>query len=404
MPALIDPVVGTVQRAGAGTDVCCPAAAGGKCAIAGKYRSGAAVAAPCGCAADYRPAVRQDGILAQAGVRIVTRVARRMLPAAENPAQLLAAVAVRFAGFISAQAGGQPLQLCVPQGDAQEAIGLESWTDTARLKRLTLQHHDPEPLNRLLAQQTAEEPNPDLAQLLVTWLADPSVALQLDGVSAERLLLPPLHTPFELVLALSLPDPDSVLLELVADPRLTPHAAPFLLEQFVASLAGQRITAALLPASERSMSPDNGGTVVDDRVNEEIAQLILAEFRDALAAPEMTLDEDFFDRGGHSLVATRVIGRLLSLHRIELNINDLFSHATARGLSVYAKRQAAAAPVRSGSLRIRAKRYRRRCHWRSTLCGRFTKLLVMMKSSTCRSPSVSSILWMKGRCARRLLT
>lgn len=295
---------------------------------------------------DYRPAVQQDGILAQAGVCVAARVARRMLPAAENPAQLLAAIAVRFAGFISAQAGGQPLQLCVPQGDAQEAIGLECWTGTARLKRLTLQHHDPEPLNRLLAQQTAEEPNPVLAQLLVTWLADPSVALQLDGVSTVRLLLPPLHTPFELVLALSLPDPDSVLLELVADPRLTPHAAPFLLEQFIASLAGQRITAAPLPVSERTVEPDNGGTAMDDGVvNEEIAQLILAEFRDALAAPEMTLDEDFFDRGGHSLVATRVIGRLLSLHRIELNINDLFSHATARGLSVYAKRQAAAAPV-----------------------------------------------------------
>ncbi|WP_346827128.1 condensation domain-containing protein [Serratia inhibens] len=294
---------------------------------------------------DYRPAVQQDGILAQAGVCVAARVARRMLPAAENPAQLLAAIAVRFAGFISAQAGGQPLQLCVPQGDAQEAIGLECWTGTARLKRLTLQHNVPEPLNRLLAQQTAEEPNPVLAQLLVTWLADPSVALQLDGVSAVRLLLPPLHTPFELVLALSLPDPDSVLLELVADPRLTPHAAPFLLEQFIASLAGQRITAAPLPASEWPMASDDGGTAVDDGVDEEIAQLILSEFRDALAAPEMTLDEDFFDRGGHSLVATRVIGRLLSLHRIELNINDLFSHATARGLSVYAKRQAAVAPV-----------------------------------------------------------
>ncbi len=78
--------------------------------------------------------------------------------------------------------------------------------------------------------------------------------------------------------------------------------------------------------------------------DESVAPLILQEFREALVAPEMTLDEDFFDRGGHSLVATRVIGRLLSLHQIEININDLFSHPTARGLVGYAKRLNVAQP------------------------------------------------------------
>ncbi|WP_249927281.1 phosphopantetheine-binding protein, partial [Escherichia coli] len=72
--------------------------------------------------------------------------------------------------------------------------------------------------------------------------------------------------------------------------------------------------------------------------DESIASLILQAFREALAAPEMTLDEDFFDRGGHSLVATRVIGRLLSLHQIAINVNLLFSHPTVRGLAGYAKR------------------------------------------------------------------
>jgi hypothetical protein len=295
---------------------------------------------------DYRTSVVQDDVLAQAGVRIATRVARKILPVADNPAALLAAIAARFGRFISAQSGGLPVQLCIPQDDAQQAHGVETWMSAARLKRLTLHPADPEVENRLLAQQTAEAPNPQVAQLLVTWLADPSVVLQLDGVSAERLLLPPLHTPFELVLALSLPDPDSVVLELIADPRLTPHAAPFLLEQFVAFLAGRTITTALLPAVEQPLAVvEHALPVNDGQENDAIAQLILAEFREALVAPEMTVDEDFFDRGGHSLVATRVIGRLLSLHRIELNINDLFSHATARGLSVYAKRHVATAPA-----------------------------------------------------------
>lgn len=297
---------------------------------------------------DYRQLAAQDERLAQAGVRIATRVARKILPVTDNPTTLLAAIAVRFGRFIAAQSGGQPVQLCVPLDDAQQANGMDGWQGASRLKRLTLQPADPEAESRLLAQQTAEMPNPELAQLLVSWLADPSVALQLDGVNAERLLLPPLHTPFELMLALSLPEPDSMVLELVADPRLTPHVAPFLLEQFVAYLAGRTITTALLPAAEQPLAQPEAvlaGEDAQQQENDEIAQLILAEFRDALVAPDMTVDEDFFDRGGHSLVATRVIGRLLSLHRIELNINDLFSHATARGLSAYAKRQAVTAPA-----------------------------------------------------------
>ena len=39
-----------------------------------------------------------------------------------------------------------------------------------------------------------------------------------------------------------------------------------------------------------------------------------------------------------------MIGRLLSLHQIEININDLFSHPTARGLAGYAKRLNVAQP------------------------------------------------------------
>ena len=103
---------------------------------------------------DYQTSVPQDELLAQAGVRIATRVARRILPAADNPATLLAAIAVRFGRFISAQSGGLPVQLSVPQGDAQQASGLDSWMSTAQLKRLTLETEDPEAESRLLGQQS----------------------------------------------------------------------------------------------------------------------------------------------------------------------------------------------------------------------------------------------------------
>ncbi|HGM5491394.1 TPA: condensation domain-containing protein [Serratia fonticola] len=69
----------------------------------------------------------------------------------------------------------------------------------------------------------------------------------------------------------------------------------------------------------------------------EIRQHILQAFREALAAPTMGENDDFFDFGGHSLIATRVIGRLKSQHQLEVNINDLFSYPSSAQLAHHAR-------------------------------------------------------------------
>ncbi|UUW18601.1 condensation domain-containing protein [Serratia ureilytica] len=291
---------------------------------------------------DYRSPAQRAEALPPVGSRVVTRIARTLLPANNTPRALLAAVAARFAEFIAAQAGGQAVQLCVPAAETAECVGLELGLTAAPLMRLTVQHGEDDVGQRLLAQAVAEQPDPQRAQLLVAWRDDLAAEWRLEGVHAERLLLPPLHTPFELALLLGLPEAEALTLELVTDPRLSPHAAPFLLEQFSAFLAGQQIAVAL-PVAEAA-SPAITAPAANGDADESVAPLILQEFREALVAPEMSLDEDFFDRGGHSLVATRVIGRLLSLHQLEININDLFSHPTARGLAGYAKRLNVAQP------------------------------------------------------------
>lgn len=79
----------------------------------------------------------------------------------------------------------------------------------------------------------------------------------------------------------------------------------------------------------------------------EIRQHILQAFREALAAPTMGENDDFFDFGGHSLIATRIIGRLKSQHQLEININDLFSYPSAVQLAHYA-RIASHQPASSG--------------------------------------------------------
>ena len=66
---------------------------------------------------------------------------------------------------------------------------------------------------------------------------------------------------------------------------------------------------------------------------EQISNIILNEFRSALADPDITLNDDFFDRGGHSLIATRIIGKLASSYGIEVSFNDFFRTPSAASLA-----------------------------------------------------------------------
>lgn len=86
-------------------------------------------------------------------------------------------------------------------------------------------------------------------------------------------------------------------------------------------------------------SPDSqaGGVDGEHRMDvEQISSIILNEFRSALADPDITPSDDFFDRGGHSLVATRIIGKLASTYGIEVSFNDFFRSPTAARLAACA--------------------------------------------------------------------
>ncbi|MCE8419073.1 condensation domain-containing protein [Rhodovulum sulfidophilum] len=105
------------------------------------------------------------------------------------------------------------------------------------------------------------------------------------------------------------------------------------------------LLAELIPGAPPALAGETG-------TGDDITRLILAEFRSALEAPQMTADCDFFDMGGHSLTATRIIGRLAATHGIELRLNDLFLHPTAAALAPLARRTGtglAPAPDRSAA-------------------------------------------------------
>ncbi len=89
-------------------------------------------------------------------------------------------------------------------------------------------------------------------------------------------------------------------------------------------------------------------------------QLVLAIWREVLGRDDLGMTDDFFEAGGHSLVATRVMTRLRERAGVTLPLRVLFEHPTAEALAAALRTERArgAAPVPAGTLR-RASRERR---------------------------------------------
>ncbi|MBY7972493.1 peptide synthetase [Vibrio fluvialis] len=265
---------------------------------------------------------------------------------------MLCAAVTEFARFIARLSGKTQQTVFAPKQVVQRHHELNGSAVQSGLLRLTLDTAS-QPRKTLFDnvenQWRAGESNacglasPDDLAILVTWSVDPAVHLRLGNVQTETVRLAPLHCDFDLVLALGISCDNKLLLELTTGERLSPYIAGWLLEQFTASL-GHDINIAVTTTPTESvvneLTPQRGE-------RERIAALIAEAFGAALNRANFSIHDDFFDFGGHSLIATRVIGQLKTEHQVEVHINDLFSQPTAWGLAEHAISHSHSLPVQA---------------------------------------------------------
>jgi amino acid adenylation domain-containing protein len=85
-----------------------------------------------------------------------------------------------------------------------------------------------------------------------------------------------------------------------------------------------------LPAPEEAAARGRDLSVAPRTAVEEV---IAGIWSDLLSIPQPGIDEDFFDLGGHSLVATQVVSRVRQAFLIELPLHVLFAAPTVAGLA-----------------------------------------------------------------------
>jgi acyl carrier protein len=93
----------------------------------------------------------------------------------------------------------------------------------------------------------------------------------------------------------------------------------------------------------RALPEPDFGNVSTYRAPVDARQAALCEvFADVLGVPKVGIDDSFFDLGGQSLLAMRLISRIRSRLGEELTIAMLFDTPTVAGLAGYLKERRAA--------------------------------------------------------------
>lgn len=289
----------------------------------------------------------EAGLARRFGIHLPAALAQDLFGAEQDALHLLAAFGARFARFVAALGGHETILAVFPGapedqlGDQAEAFAGGNLIRVAVSGKTPLAEAEAEVLARLQKEsgtspQQEELSPPAEPAVHLRWLTDPQRFFNTGSITLERLPLPTHEARRGLDLAVGRGPGGEIALELVTGQDIRPAGGHLLLDLFAGYLRS-----GILPAiSDGSSMADPVPNVPEapaDVDRDAIQAAILQEFRDALATPDLTASDDFFDFGGHSLVATRIIGRLLHNHGVEVRFNDLFSNPTAAGLARHAR-------------------------------------------------------------------
>lgn len=256
---------------------------------------------------------------------------------------LLARAGSRFALFLAKNGGRETVTLRL-----QPSVAMPISAEAAAQVAISRDQSPEQAENAVLTGLEQRNDNEGgTAAFTLHALATPAQAVSEHGLQFEHLPLPSLQSGLGLTLAAGPTSTGDIRLELTGGKETSPHATAFLLERFVSHLEGGADFSGIVPQNASPASEHAALSPAASGQNDDTAATILAEFREALASPDMGPDDDFFDFGGHSLIATRIIGRLLANHGIELRFNDLFSYPTAASLAKQATRLETAAPAQA---------------------------------------------------------
>jgi amino acid adenylation domain-containing protein len=115
--------------------------------------------------------------------------------------------------------------------------------------------------------------------------------------------------------------------------ELPPYMVPDRLV-FVAALprtATGKIDHGALAAAAAPAGADHGAEMDEPESSDE--QWVGAVFAECLSRERVGRREDFFDSGGHSLLAARLANRLREHYLIDVRVRDVFNHPTVAGLA-----------------------------------------------------------------------
>jgi len=83
--------------------------------------------------------------------------------------------------------------------------------------------------------------------------------------------------------------------------------------------------------------PDRGAAAAAPESGDE--QLVAAVFAECLGREQVGRHDDFFESGGHSLLAARAANRLREHYLIDIRVRDVFTHPTVAGLAGFVAEQ-----------------------------------------------------------------